>query len=104
MRTSINNIVANVNVFGFGQDRVVVSSLLGTCANAAQHLETRHAKRARGSWAKRDKRYWLMPAATAAVTVTAAMAATLAKLIMSLAIVGPQRLGMRQMSPALVLA
>jgi hypothetical protein len=98
MRTSINNIVANVNVFGFGQDRVVVSSLSGTCATAAQHLETRHAKRARGSWAKRDKRYWLMPAATAAA------AATLAKLIMSLAIVGPQRLGMRQLSPALVLA
>lgn len=98
MRTSINNIVANVNVFGFGQDRVVVSSLSGTCATAAQHLETRHAKRARGTWAKREKRYWLMPAATAAAV------ATLAKLITSLAIVGPQRLGMRQMSPALVLA
>lgn len=96
MRTSINNIVANVNVFGFGQDRVVVSSLSGTCAYAAQHLETRHAKRARG-WAKRDKRDWLTTAAMAA-------AATLAKLITSLAIVGPQRLGMRQMSPALVLA
>jgi hypothetical protein len=99
MRTSINNIVANVNVFGFGQDRVVVSSLSGTCATAAQHLETRHAKRARGQWAKRDKRYWLLAAATAA-----AAPVTLAKLISSLAIVGPQRLGMRQMSPALVLA
>lgn len=104
MRTSINNIVANVNVFGFGQDRVVVSSLSDTCAHAAQHLETRHAKRARGEWAKRDKRYWFTAAATAAAAVTAAMAVTLAKLITSLAIVGPQRLGMRQMSPALVLA
>ncbi len=96
MRTSIISIVANVNVFGFGQDRVVVSSLIDACAYAAQHLETRHAKRARG-WAKRAKRTWLTAAATAGT-------ATLAKLMASLASVGPQRLPVRRMSPALVLA
>ncbi len=32
MRTNINVIVANVNVFGYGQDRVVVSSSFDTCA------------------------------------------------------------------------
>ena len=97
MRTSINSIVANVNVFGYGQDRVVVSSLFDTCACAAQHLETRHvSKRARG-WAERFKCAWH---ATAAM----ADAARMAGLIMSLAIIGPQRLPVRQMSPALVLA
>ena len=98
MRTSINNIVANVNVFGFGQDRVVVSSLADTCAHAAQHLETRHAtsKRARG-WAERAKRSWLATAAMAG-------AARMAELITSLAIYGPQRLPVRHLSPVLVQA
>lgn len=97
MRTSFINIVANVNVFGFGQGRVVVSSLIETCAHAAQHLDTRHdSKRDRG-WAGRAKRRW--PAAAAA-----AVAVTTAKLLTSLAEMGPQRLPVRQMSPALVLA
>jgi hypothetical protein len=97
MRTSNNVIVANVNVFGFGQDRVVVSSLYGTCAHAA-HLETRHtaSKRDR-SWAQRAKRSWLATAAMAG-------AARMAELITSLAMIGPQRLPVRHMSPALVLA
>jgi hypothetical protein len=98
MRTNFNVIVANVNVFGYGQDRVVVSSLFGTCAHAAQHLETRHtSKRARG-WAQRVKRSWLATAAMAG-------AARMAELIMmSLAITGPQRLPVRHLSPVLVLA
>jgi hypothetical protein len=94
MRTSIINIVANVNVFGFGQGRVVVVSSFGdTCAYAAQHLETRHSKRARG-WAQRSKRPWLATAA----------AALMAKLMPGLAMVGPQRLPVRLLSPVPVLA
>jgi hypothetical protein len=96
MRTSINNIVANVNVFGFGQDRVVVSSLADTCAHAAQHLETRHAKRARG-WAQRSKRPWLITAAMAG-------AARMPELMLSLGMYEPQRLPVRLVSPVPVLA
>jgi hypothetical protein len=96
MRTYINNIVANVNVFGFGQDRVVVSSLIDTCAHAAQHLETRHAKRARG-WAQRSKRSWLATAAMAS-------AARMPGLMPSLGITGRKRLPVRLTSPVLVLA
>ena len=97
MRTSINNIVAIVNVFGFGQDRVVVvSSLMDTCMHAARHLETRHAKRARGgAWA--CKRPWL-------IIAVAAGAARVAGLMSSLAMYGPERLPVRLVSPALVLA
>lgn len=96
MRTSINTIVASVNVFGFGQDRVVVSSLIDTCAYAAQHLETRHAKRARG-WAQRSKRSWL-------ATAVMASAARMPGLMSSLGITGRKRLPVRLTSPVLVLA
>jgi hypothetical protein len=78
MRTSIINIVANVNVFGFGQGRVVVVSSFGdTCA-----------------YAQRSKRPWLATAA----------AALMAKLMPGLAMVGPQRLPVRLLSPVPVLA
>lgn len=96
MRTSIINIVANVNVFGYGQGRVVVvSSFEDTCAHAAQHLETRHTKRARG-WAQRSKRRWLATADAAA--------ALMAKLMPGLAMVEPLRLPVRLLSPVPVLA
>jgi hypothetical protein len=47
MRTSINTVITNRTVFGFGQDRAVLS-LNGMDAPAAQHLLSWHAgKRAR---------------------------------------------------------
>ncbi len=95
MRTVLNIVVTIVNVFGFGQGRVVVSSLFGSCAHAAQHLDTRR-KRAR-AWTTRKTRRWPIAAAAAAT-------ARWAELSMSLAMVGPQRMHMRQLSPVLVQA
>ena len=49
MRTQFNALVTNRNVFGFNQDRVVVSVCDETWRHAAQHHSARHAsKRARG--------------------------------------------------------
>jgi hypothetical protein len=94
MRTIFNTAVANCNVFGFGQDRVV-SPLKDSCAYAAQHLELRHAgKRARGLTLALT-RCW----STVAVTGTALKAKW-----SSLAISGPMRLTVRRMSPVVVLA
>lgn len=94
MRTIVNSAVANCNVFGFGQDRVV-SPLNDSCAYAAQHLESRHAsKRARGL-TRALKRRWS----------TVAVAGTVLKAKWtSLAITGPMRPTVRLMSPVVVLA
>jgi hypothetical protein len=91
MRTSINFAVTNGNVIGLGQDRVVSSN--DTCAHAAQHLPTWHArKRGRGTWCFM-KRY------------AAAMAgAALEARHLCLVITGPQGQRARRTSPALVTA
>jgi len=92
MRTYINSVVANRNVFGFGQDRVV-SLGNDSCAPAAQHLESRHAsKRARG-----------MTLALGRLWSAAAMAGQALKAKRTcLAITGPERLTVRPMSPVVV--
>ncbi|MEX0676148.1 MAG: hypothetical protein WD063_03685 [Pirellulales bacterium] len=92
MRTYVNSVVANRNVIGFGQDRVV-SFRNDSCAPAAQHLESRHAaKRARG-----------LTRALKRMGSAAAVAAPALKAKWTcLAITGPARLTVRQMSPVVV--
>lgn len=94
MRTNVTTVVTINSVFGYGQDRVV--SLVGeSCACAAQHLDSRHAKQDR-AWASALKRMWLM----AAAAFGPAPLATLTRV----AITGPRRLRERLRSPELVLA
>jgi hypothetical protein len=92
MRTFVNTAVANCNVFGFGQDRVV-SLWNDSCAYAAQHLESRHAgKRARG----------LTRALKRLGSAAAAAGPVLKAKWTCLAISGPMRLTVRRMSPVVV--
>ncbi|HEX3725095.1 MAG TPA: hypothetical protein VHV08_02585 [Pirellulales bacterium] len=94
MRTYINAVVTNGNVFGFGQDRVVSSLNDVTYACAAQHLQMWHAsKREHGHW-DALKRH------VAAVMAGAAVVARRLRL----AITRPQGLLVRHTSPALVRA
>lgn len=94
MRTNMNSVVTNRNVFGYGQDRVVVSSKDASCAHAAEHLASWHAsKRARHGFRARMCRG---TAGTAAVALKAKQ--------LRLAITGPDRLPVRHTSPALVTA
>jgi hypothetical protein len=93
MRTNINAVVTNGNVFGFGQDRVVVSLDDATCMHAAQHLKSWHAsKSGRGSWRQMKRR------AAAAMAGAAAAARHLCLEITA----GPRGLLARHTSPALV--
>ena len=94
MRTFVNTVVTSSNVFGYGQDGVV-SLVSDSCACGAQHLESRHAKRAR-AWARAPKRGWLMAAATSGMSGITELTC--------LVITGPRRLRERLLSPELVLA
>jgi hypothetical protein len=94
MRTYVNAVVTSNSVFGFGQD-CVVSLVNDSCAYAAQHLESRHAKRAR-AWARAPKRAWLMAAATSGLSRMTELTC--------LVITGPRRLRERLLSPDVVLA
>jgi cysteine synthase len=95
MRTNINIVETNRNVIGLGQDRVV-SSLDVTCADAAQHLDSRHASKHAHGLARALKRRGFGTAATAG-------AALLAKR-MRLAITGPQWQAVRLVSPSVVMS
>jgi hypothetical protein len=92
MRTSINAIVTNCNVFGFGQDRAVATRYQ-SCARAAQHLAHWHAEhaRSRSRKFKRDVRV--------AMSGVGPVAAALC-----LAITGPGWRPVRLTSPGLVTA
>jgi hypothetical protein len=94
MRTNTSTAVANRYVFGARQDRVV-SLRNDSCAHAAQHLEPRHAKRAR-SLARTLKRRgsWLMGMAGAGPKAKWTC----------LAITGPARPAVRLVSPAVVVS
>jgi hypothetical protein len=89
MRTNIHSVVTG-NVFGFGQDRVVVSSNDASYAHAAQHLKSWHASKCGlGTW-RETKR-----------TAVACMAgAALVARQLCLVITGP--LGLLAKPPALV--
>lgn len=93
MRT-VNAVVTSNSVFGFGQD-CVVSFDSDSYAPAAQHLDSRHAKRAR-AWARASKRAWLMAAAMLGLTRITGLTCPV--------ITGPRRLRERLWSPELVLA
>lgn len=95
MRTNINTTVANRNVFGFGQDRVV-SSWNDSYACAAQHLEPRHASKRARATATASKRRG---------RVSAVMAGTVPMVEQTcLAITGPLRLPVRLWSHKLLLS
>jgi hypothetical protein len=94
MRTYLNTVVTNRNVFGFGQDRVVSS--LDTCAHAAQHLVSRHAGLCARELARALKRRGSHAAAWASAVLMAKP--------MCLAITGPQWQPVRRTSPVLVMA
>jgi hypothetical protein len=88
MRTNITSFT-NRNVFGLGQGRAV-SLLTDSCARAAQHLESRHAKHAVARVRAMKRR----------ATATMAGAVLKAKW-MYLVITGPQWQPVRQGSPDL---
>jgi len=95
MRTYTNSSFTNCTVLGFGQVRVVVSSVSVTCARAAQHHARHAGKRAGGLDRDAKRRDW------------AAMAMTGAALLaerLRLAIIGPQWQPVRLVSPELVTA
>ncbi|MBI3837718.1 MAG: hypothetical protein HY288_07265 [Planctomycetia bacterium] len=93
MRTSIDAAFTNRNVFGFNQDRVVLS-WNDTYAHAAQHLASWHASKRAGGLSGAMKRR-----GTAVVA-----GAVLAVKQMCLAITGPARQPVRRTSPVLVTA
>ena len=95
MRTNLNTVVANRNVFGFGQDCVVVSSWKDSCAHAAQHLASRHASH-RARLARLRTRGGLAGDAMAGAAPKAKRT--------RLAITGPQWQPVRLTSPELVTA
>jgi len=92
MRTNNFTSATNRNVFGFGQDRVVVSLWTGSCASAAQHLHDRHASRRSVIRALKRRLYAIAAVASAAPKAMA----------MCLAITGPQWQPVRLTSPVLV--
>lgn len=94
MRTNIDAIVANCNVFGFGQDGIVATWNVETCDHAAQHLTQWHASKHARSLSRVLKRRDLRVVAGA---VLEAMA-------MCLAYAGPGRGPARRLSPELVMA
>ena len=94
MRTNIDARVANCNVFGFGQDRIVATWNVESCADAAQHLTQWHASKRARRLSRVLKRRDLPVVAGA---VLEAMA-------MCLASMGPGRGPARRTSPELVMA
>jgi hypothetical protein len=95
MRTNVSTTVANCNVFGTRQDRVV-SLRNDSCDRAAQHLQTRHAGKRAHSLARALKRRW-------SFLVGMAGAGPKAKPT-CLAITAPARPVVRLTSPAVVLS
>jgi hypothetical protein len=93
MRTSVTTTVANCNVFGTSQDRVV-SLRDDSCAYAAQHLESRHASKRARSLASAFKRRWSWLVGMAGVGLEATATC--------LAITGPARPAVRLLSPVVV--
>jgi hypothetical protein len=93
MRTSINTAFTNCNVFGFNQDRVVLS-WNDTYAHAAQHLASWHASKRAGGLSCALKRRGTAVVAGAFLVVKQ----------MCLAIMGPARQPVRRTSPVLVTA
>lgn len=94
MRTTINAIVTNCTVFGFGQDRAVATRNDATCAHAAQHLAIWHASKRVRDWSRALKRR------DYAVLAGAVLKAGR----LCLAVMGPQRQPVRLMSPVVVTA
>jgi hypothetical protein len=94
MRTNVNTAVANRNVFGTSQDRVV-SLGNDSCAHAAQHLEPRHASKRARSLARALKRRWSLRVGMAGAGPKAKWTC--------LAITGPARPTERVVSPVVVL-
>jgi hypothetical protein len=94
MRTSINAIVTNRSVFGFGQDRAVATRNDESCACAAQHLSHWHAGDSDASMSRALKRRGMRVVAGAVLVARH----------LCLAITGPQGQPVRQTSPVLVMA
>jgi hypothetical protein len=92
MRTNLNSVVTNRNVFGYRQDRAVSSLNDGSCARAAQHLASWHAsKHARHEFRARVCR-----------GIAGMAGAVLKAKPMCLAVTGPQGQPVRRTSPVLV--
>ena len=92
MRTFVNTAVANCNVFGFGQDRVV-SLQNDSCARAAQHLHSWHASKHARGMTLAFKRLW---------SAAAAAGTALKVKLTCLTVTGLERLTVRRMSPVVV--
>ncbi len=94
MRTNIDAIVTNCNVFGYGQDRAVATGIETTCTHAAQHLAMWHSsksdRRSSRVLKRRDR--------------SVLAGAVLKAMQLCLAITGPQGQPARRVSPVLVTA
>lgn len=95
MRTNTNAIVTTRTVFGFNQDVVAVATrVVASCAYAAQHLHSWHASLRASDSSRVLKRRDVVGKAGAPESVKH----------LRLAITGPDRLVVRPMSPAVVMA
>ena len=95
MRTNTNAFVTTRTVFGFNQDVVAVATrVVASCAYAAQHLHSWHASLRASDRSRVLKRRDVVGKAGAPESVKH----------LRLAITGPDRLVVRPMSPAVVMA
>lgn len=95
MRTNTNAFVTTRTVFGFNQDVVAVATrVVASCAYAAQHLHSWHASLRASDSSRVLKRRDVVGKAGAPESVKH----------LRLAITGPDRLAVRPMSPAVVMA
>ena len=95
MRTNTNAFVTTRTVFGFNQDVVAVATrVVASCAYAAQHLHSWHASLRASDSSRVLKRRDVVGKAGAPESVKH----------LRLAITGPDRLVVRPMSPAVVMA